>query len=203
MKKVIQFFKPLSAALIIAGALAACDSSTESTDTTTDSAATSMDAGMNTPEGEMKDHAEAALAGINSDTTVSGTVQFDKMDNGSVKMKLDMTVEKEANKTIAVHIHENGACGDMGKAAGDHFNPTNMDHGKWGSDSFHAGDIGNVQLDGNGHGTMEMETDKWSLGGDATTNILGKSIIVHSGTDDFTSQPSGAAGSRIGCATIQ
>lgn len=199
MKKVIQFFKPLSAALMIAATLAACNSSTETSDTTADSSdVTSMDAGS-----EMKDHAEAALAGINSDTTVSGTVQFDKMDNGSVKMKLDMTVEKEANKTIAVHIHENGACGDMGKAAGGHFNPTNMDHGKWGSDAFHAGDIGNVQLDGEGHGTMEMETDKWTLGGDATTNILGKSIIVHSGTDDFTSQPSGAAGSRIGCATIQ
>ena len=202
MKKLVQFFKPLSAALVIAATITACNSSTESTDTTADSTeATGMESAA--PAGEMKDHAEATLAGINSDTTVSGNVQFDKMDNGAVKMKLDMTVEKEANKTIAVHIHENGACGDMGKEAGGHFNPTNMNHGKWGTDSFHAGDIGNVKLDGKGHGTMEMETDKWTLGGDATTNILGKSIIVHSGTDDFTSQPAGAAGSRIGCAVIQ
>jgi Cu/Zn superoxide dismutase len=31
---------------------------------------------------------------------------------------------------------------------------------------------------------------------------LGKAIIVHSGIDDYTSQPSGNAGSRIGCEQI-
>jgi Cu-Zn family superoxide dismutase len=31
---------------------------------------------------------------------------------------------------------------------------------------------------------------------------LGKSIIVHKGADDFISQPSGAAGSRIACGGI-
>ena len=33
-------------------------------------------------------------------------------------------------------------------------------------------------------------------------NILGKAIIVHQGIDDFISQPSGAAGSRISCGGI-
>ncbi|MFD1079885.1 superoxide dismutase family protein [Longispora fulva] len=32
--------------------------------------------------------------------------------------------------------------------------------------------------------------------------MLGKSVIVHEGVDDFSSQPSGAAGKRIGCAVI-
>jgi Cu-Zn family superoxide dismutase len=31
---------------------------------------------------------------------------------------------------------------------------------------------------------------------------MGKAIIVHQGEDDLTSQPSGAAGSRISCAGI-
>jgi Cu-Zn family superoxide dismutase len=54
----------------------------------------------------------------------------------------------------------------------------------------------------NGNGDMELETDLWSLGGDAKTNILNKAIIVHGGEDDFVSQPSGNAGTRIGCGVI-
>jgi Cu-Zn family superoxide dismutase len=37
---------------------------------------------------------------------------------------------------------------------------------------------------------------------DANKNIIGKAIIVHQGTDDLISQPSGAAGARVSCAGI-
>ena len=48
-----------------------------------------------------------------------------------------------------------------------------------------------------------LATDLWCLGcDDKNRNILGKSIIVHKGADDFISQPSGAAGSRIACGGI-
>jgi Cu-Zn family superoxide dismutase len=33
-------------------------------------------------------------------------------------------------------------------------------------------------------------------------NILGKGLIVHEGTDDFVSQPSGNAGARVACSAI-
>ena len=49
---------------------------------------------------------------------------------------------------------------------------------------------------------MELETDLWTIGGDEKTNILNKSVIVHNGMDDFTTQPSGNAGTRIGCGVI-
>jgi Cu-Zn family superoxide dismutase len=32
--------------------------------------------------------------------------------------------------------------------------------------------------------------------------ILGKGLIVHEGTDDFVSQPSGNAGARVACSAI-
>jgi Cu-Zn family superoxide dismutase len=83
-----------------------------------------------------------------------------------------------------------------------HWNPTNQQHGKWGSSSFHLGDIGNISLDAAGKGSLEMETGQWSLGGDSTSNILNRSVIVHSGADDFNTQPTGNAGSRIGCGVI-
>ena len=147
-------------------------------------------------------HAQAAISGTYSDTTVEGSASFDQMD-GKVKMVLDLTIPAKANKSVAVHLHEHGDCGDMGKGAHGHWNPTDKQHGKWGSSSFHSGDIGNVELDGQGKGSLTLETDLWSIGGDSTTNILNKAVIVHGGVDDYVSQPSGNAGDRIGCGVIQ
>lgn len=147
--------------------------------------------------------AVAELKGTYEDTTVSGSAKFTTESDGRVKMILNIEVPSKANKSVAVHIHENGECGDHGNAAGGHWNPTNEQHGKWGDAHFHRGDIGNVKLDANGKGTLELTTDLWQLGGDETKNILGRSIIVHGGVDDFVSQPSGNAGTRIGCGVIK
>jgi Cu-Zn family superoxide dismutase len=152
---------------------------------------------------ESNGKAEAVISGTQPDTTVTGTARFSE-DNGKVKMTLDITVPKKANQSVAVHIHEHGSCGDMGKEAHGHWNPTGANHGKWGSASFHRGDIGNVDLNGEGKGTMELETDLWSISSsDSTKHILNKAIIVHGGKDDFTTQPTGNAGSRIGCGVIK
>ena len=105
----------------------------------------------------------------------------------------------------AIHIHEKADCSSVdGKSAGGHWNPTFTNHGKWGNEGgYHKGDIGNFNVIDNGYGKITMETTEWCIGcEDDTKNILGKAIIVHQGTDDFTSQPSGAAGARIICGGI-
>ena len=105
----------------------------------------------------------------------------------------------------AIHIHEKADCSSVdGKSAGGHWNPTFTNHGKWGNEGgYHKGDIGNFEVDESGYGKRIMETTEWCIGcEDDTKNILGKAIIVHQGTDDFTSQPSGAAGARIICGGI-
>jgi superoxide dismutase, Cu-Zn family len=147
--------------------------------------------------------AQAVFSETQADTVVTGNASFDTLQGGKVRLKLDITVPKMANKTVAVHIHEHGDCGDKGNASHGHWNPSNKPHGKWGAGDFHAGDIGNVKLDSKGHGTLSVETDLWTIGGSHMTNILKKAVIVHSGTDDFTTQPTGNAGSRIGCGVIQ
>lgn len=146
-------------------------------------------------------HAVATLTATMPDTTLTGTADFMAQD-GKVKLTVTLSIPTLKNKSVAVHIHEMADCGDMGKGAHGHWNPTNQQHGKWGSASFHLGDIGNVSLDSTGKGTLQMETDLWTIGGDAKTNVLNHSIIVHSGMDDFTTQPTGNAGSRIGCGVI-
>ncbi|WP_396596677.1 superoxide dismutase family protein [Dokdonia sp. R86516] len=105
----------------------------------------------------------------------------------------------------AIHIHESADCSsEDGKSTGGHWNPTNEQHGKWGAaEGYHKGDIGNFPADESGNGTITMSSDQWCIGcGDPKKDIVGKAIIVHQGTDDFTSQPSGAAGKRISCGGI-
>lgn len=165
----------------------------------------------NNSNGEKKDDAaaeetktaEATITSTKSDTAVTGTAYFTREDNGQVKMDLELTVPVMANRSVAVHIHEHGDCGDSGMNSHGHWNPTHKPHGKWGTGDFHSGDIGNITLDSAGKGTLSLDTGLWTLGGDTTTNILGKAIIVHGGTDDYTSQPAGNAGSRVGCGLIQ
>jgi len=149
-----------------------------------------------------KPQAVATLSGTKPDTTLTGTVEFREVGD-RVNMNLQITVPSKANQSVAVHIHEHAACGDMGKHAGGHWNPTSQSHGKWGSSSYHSGDIGNINLDARGRGSINLESNLWSVGGGASTDVLEKTIIVHSGVDDYTSQPTGNSGERIGCGVIR
>jgi superoxide dismutase, Cu-Zn family len=171
--------------------------------TTTDTSHSTMNMAPDTATVPMVEKAEAMLSGTYPDTTLSGTAKFTTGKNGKVKMVLDITVAAKAGKSVAVHLHEHGDCGDSGKMAHGHWDPTNAQHGKWGQGSFHSGDIGNVKLDAKGKGSVTIETDLWTLGGKWDKNVLGKAVIVHGGMDDFTTQPTGNAGSRIGCGVIK
>jgi Cu-Zn family superoxide dismutase len=76
-------------------------------------------------------------------------------------------------------------------------------HGKWGVGEYHKGDIGNFTADANGNGTITLTTDEWNIGSDPKKRHSRKGLIVHEGTDDFVSQPSGNAGARVACSAIK
>lgn len=194
MKKFKQFFSFGGLLLTASLFFAACNNGKNEEETKISTETTEAKPDMATA-------AMCNLSATTKDTALTGTVEFVAQD-GKVKMMLTISAPIMANKSVAVHIHEMGDCGDMGKMAHGHWNPTGKEHGKWGSASFHSGDIGNVTLDATGKGIMELTTDLWSIGGDEKTNILNRSIIVHGGVDDFTTQPTGNAGSRIGCGVI-
>jgi Cu-Zn family superoxide dismutase len=164
-----------------------------------DTSGTVMDTSRTSGSSEM---AVATITATKSDTSGSGRAEFKKQNNNSIELNLSLNFPKMANRSVAVHLHEHGDCSDEGKGAHGHWNPTNEPHGKWGSAAFHSGDIGNVQLDAKGAGSISISTDRWSIGGDDKTNILNRAVIVHSGVDDYTTQPTGNAGSRIGCGVI-
>lgn len=134
-----------------------------------------------------------------SDSNVTGTVMFTEKE-GKVIMHAQFSGLTPGEH--AIHLHESADCSAAdATSTGGHWNPTGQPHGAWGAATgYHRGDIGNFTADANGNGSVHFETDQWCLGcDDANKNILGKAVIVHQGTDDLTSQPSGAAGARISC----
>ncbi|WP_224484633.1 superoxide dismutase family protein [Robertkochia aurantiaca] len=137
-----------------------------------------------------------------SGSDVKGNVVFTQ-ENGEVNMTAVFDGLEPGEH--AIHLHEEADCSaDDATSTGGHWNPTYAQHGKWGdAEGYHKGDIGNFTADENGNGTITFETDEWCIGcGDTNKDILGKAVIVHQGTDDFTSQPSGAAGARVSCGGV-
>ncbi|VXC33723.1 Superoxide dismutase [Flavobacterium sp. 9AF] len=142
-----------------------------------------------------------AIIAAKSNSAVSGTVTFTE-NKGRVSMEAKITGLTPG--IHAIHIHENGDCSAAdASTAGGHWNPSHAAHGAWEHKSFHLGDIGNLEADENGIATLSKETDLWCIGcDDENKNIVGKSIVVHQNADDLKSQPSGAAGDRVGCGEI-
>ena len=137
-----------------------------------------------------------------SGSNVSGTISFVQ---GEKEVKMNVNLKGLTEGVHAIHLHQNGDCSsDDAKSAGEHSDPTSEDHGEWGDDMHHSGDIGNLEVDAAGNASLEFSTDKWCIGcDDETRNIVGKGVIVHATADDFTSQPSGAAGARVACGVIE
>lgn len=137
-----------------------------------------------------------------SNSNASGNAVFTE-ENGTVTMVI--VIDGLEPGEHAIHLHEKADCTSPdGTSAGGHWNPTAQPHGKWGTEQgYHKGDIGNITIDEKGNGTLSFSTDQWCIGcDDDTKNILGKAIIIHKGTDDFVTQPTGAAGGRISCGGI-
>lgn len=142
------------------------------------------------------------LLGSKSGSSAKGNVAFRQRSN-TVSMTAVFSGLEEGEH--AVHLHEKSDCSSNdGSSAGGHWNPNGQPHGKWGDQGgYHKGDIGNFTANSRGVGTITFITEEWCIGcNDSAKDILGKSVIVHKGTDDYTSQPSGAAGSRISCGGI-
>jgi Cu-Zn family superoxide dismutase len=136
-----------------------------------------------------------------SGSELSGTATF---EGGAEEVALVLEVENALPGEHAVHLHEIGDCSSPdGTSAGGHWNPSGVDHGQWGAEPFHLGDIGNLEVGDDGRGSLKMMTDLWSIGTGSESDVVGRAIIVHQSVDDFVTQPTGAAGGRIGCGVVE
>lgn len=144
--------------------------------------------------------AEAELQST-GDTELSGLVQFVPTPEG---MQIDASVSNVPPGYHGFHIHENPSCDNGGKAAGGHFNPDGVKHGKLlidGFDNAHAGDLGNLVVMMDGTGEYHQTIPGLTLD-DGVHAIANHSVILHAKMDTFA-QPTGNAGGRIGCGVIK
>ncbi|XP_044584314.1 superoxide dismutase [Cu-Zn]-like isoform X2 [Cotesia glomerata] len=104
------------------------------------------------------------------------------------------------------HVHQKGDLSNGCTSAGEHFNPTNKNHGGLTDAKRHVGDLGNVVADGNGKVIVNIVDTVISLSG--SNSIIGRSLVIHSGKDDLgkggneTSLTTGNSGTRVGCGVI-
>lgn len=111
----------------------------------------------------------------------------------------------EPRKWVALHIHETGNCDDHAeghKASGGHFNPGKTEHGFLAANGPHAGDLPNQYVAEDGVLRAQIYSSLVRLD-DPERGIRGRAMIVHSGSDDYRTDPAGGAGDRIACAVIE
>ncbi len=95
---------------------------------------------------------------------------------------------------FAFHLHDGTSCDMNGKEAFSetkgHYDPENCPH------PYHAGDM--PPLFGvNGFAFSAFMTDRFRV-----RDILGKTVVIHAGSDDFSTQPAGNAGEKIACGVV-
>lgn len=90
------------------------------------------------------------------------------------------------------HIHQGNTCSgpDFSGTEG-HYNPTEQMHPN------HAGDLPPL-LGCDGDAFLAVRTDRFSV-----SEIIGRTVVIHSDPDDFRTQPAGNAGRKIACGVIR
>ena len=143
--------------------------------------------------------AEANIQGSGAYPTISGCVSFYQVAGGVLVAAqvtgLPEPAENSPREIFGVHIHSGDRCsGTRMDPFADtlaHFNPEGASHPN------HAGDL--PPLFGNhGYAFQLFFTDRFSV-----REILHRTVVIHSGPDDFTSQPAGNAGQKIACGRIE
>jgi superoxide dismutase, Cu-Zn family len=102
-----------------------------------------------------------------------------------------------------IHIHEKGDCSDItGKSMGAHFDPKKTKHGLPIARVKHLGDLGNIDVDKDGKGTLEIAVHDASLTGHGASTFVGKAIVIHA-AEDTGKGSSGNSGTPIACGVIK
>lgn len=139
--------------------------------------------------------AYAKITGSADHPSLHGIAYFYPIPSGGVLIEtelFDLPYNESAidSQFYGMHILETGDCSLPFDKTGSHYNPDGLPH------PDHAGDLAPL-LGNKGYAYGAVYTDRFQL-----PEIIGRSLIIHSAPDDFTTQPSGNSGSKIGCGVI-
>ena len=103
------------------------------------------------------------------------------------------------------HLHQTGSCTPPDfTSAGGHLNPYDRQHGLENPAGPHLGDMPNLEVGPSGtvSTTVDlrgMQTELMKILFDAD----GTAVVIHSGADDYRTDPAGDAGSRVACGVLE
>ncbi|GHG08326.1 hypothetical protein GCM10017783_21110 [Deinococcus piscis] len=173
---------------------------TASQTATETAAATSGGMGLTTATAQLRDASGA----------VKGAVTFSQLPGN--ELLVSVQAEGLTPGKHGMHVHAVGQCSDKvvdGKptvfgAAEGHFDPAAT--GKHATPETpttqaHAGDLPMLEVGADGRGRADFSTRKFSVQGD--TGVVGRSLIVHAGEDDYQTNPAGNSGARVLCGVIE
>lgn len=134
----------------------------------------------------------ACVRGGEDNPNLCGTVEFAPLKGGTLVTAEIKGLPDSEQGFFAFHIHENGDCSGIGfPSTGSHYNPNDREH------PLHAGDLPPL-ISCKGRAYLSVFTDRFCV-----KDIVGRTVVIHNRPDDFRTQPSGNAGSKIACGIIQ
>ena len=137
-----------------------------------------------------------------------GSVRFTQTTSGVL---LEAQVEGLSPGGHAFIIHEVGACTPDFDAAGDHFNPEDVEHGfvhstwRGSSGEAHGGDLPNIYAASDGSARADFFTEGVTLDRGRDHSLFdddGSAIIVHEKPDTYGAGEADT-GSRVACGVIE
>ena len=144
----------------------------------------------------------ASMIDTNGDEV--GTATFTMTPSGIVLVRAEVRGLEPGEHGF--HIHETGECDPSTgfESAGGHYaGEGDPKHGTV-EGGPHAGDMPNAMAGEDGMLMVEVFNPRITLDGDMNplADADGSALMIHSGADDYESQPSGDAGSRVACGVI-
>lgn len=137
--------------------------------------------------------ARAFLRGSKAYPDIRGSVTFVQKNNG-VLVTAKVHGLPKGSGFLGFHIHSGGSCTgnqeDLFADALGHYNPSAALHPN------HAGDMPPLLANGT-NAYMAFVTGRFTV-----EEIVGRTVIIHSNPDDFTTQPSGNSGEKMACGAI-
>lgn len=133
--------------------------------------------------------------------TPAGTMQL--LESGN-RLRVTAAIAGAPQGVHGFHLHQTGSCERPDfTSAGGHLNPEGKDHGTLDPGGAHLGDLPNLVIAADGTGTIDAMLG--SSREDAVRAIFdadGTAVVLHAGADDYKTDPSGDAGSRIACGVV-
>lgn len=146
-----------------------------------------------------KPNLQAEILGSDAYSDIHGTASFYNTWHGVLVSTevygLPQTAGNGRN-VFAYHIHQGSSCksssdGQPFALVGSHYNPQGLAH------PYHSGDLPPL-FSNNGYAFQIFLSNRFNI-----NEIEGRTVIIHSNPDDFTTQPSGNPGSMIACGEIR